>query len=101
MYADPERLLRASAGEVFGGLHVPPGHNDGDALAAALAAEDDVCEVLQQLRGPWAAVHWRASTRVLTFGRDVFGATHCRLGSPAAHADQVHLDTVGDCAKDL
>lgn len=80
MYAAPEALLRESAGEVFGGLHVPPGRNDGDALAAALAAEDDACEVLQQLRGPWAAVQWRASTRVLTFGRDVFGATHLQIG---------------------
>jgi asparagine synthetase B (glutamine-hydrolysing) len=77
---------------------VPPGHNDGDGLAAALAAEGDACTVLQQLRGPWAAVHWRAATRVLTFGRDVFGATHCKLCGPATSADQAQQDVLGECA---
>lgn len=51
-----------------------PGEKDADAVAAALAADDDACAVLQRLRGPWAAVHWRARTRTLTFGRDVVGA---------------------------
>ncbi len=75
------------AGEVFGGLRVPPGQNGGYALAAALAADDDICAVLQRLRGPWAAVHWRAATRTLTYGRDVLGAGHCSLHSHAANAD--------------
>ena len=69
---------------MFGGLRVPLGQNDADALAAALAADDDTCAVLQRLRGPWAAVHWRAAARTLTFGRDVLGTKQCGLHSPAA-----------------
>jgi hypothetical protein len=64
---------------------VPPGRNDADALADALAADGDTSAVLQRLRGPWAAVHWRAAARTLTFGRDVLGAKHVR--SSAAYAD--------------
>ena len=78
------------AGEVFGGLHVPPRQNDADAVAAALVADGDTCAVLQRLRGPWAAVHWRAAARTLTFGRDVLGAGQCSLHSPAAHAVGCH-----------
>lgn len=69
-----ESIPYGNAGEVFGGLHVEPGTNDADAVAAALVAEGDTAAVLQRLRGPWAAVHWRADARTLTFGRDVFGA---------------------------
>lgn len=76
-------------GEIFGGLDIPPGQNDGslllEALSTASTAADDtnsegeeeeespVIEVLSRIRGPWAVVFWQASTSTLWFGRDVMG----------------------------
>ena len=74
---------------------MPPGQNDADALAAALAADDDTCAVLQRLRGPWAAVHWRAATRTLTFGRDVLGAGQRSWHNHAANATWNHRIACG------
>lgn len=59
-------------GEIFGGLGVPPGANDGAALLAALQGAD-VPTVLSSLHGPWAAVYWHAVSSTLWFGRDVLG----------------------------
>jgi asparagine synthetase B (glutamine-hydrolysing) len=75
-------------GEVFSGLDIPQGGNDGKALLAALqqapvqsassaAAGGSVCEgvvgVLSKLRGPWALIYWQAQQQTLWFGRDVMG----------------------------
>ncbi|KAK9835136.1 hypothetical protein WJX81_000522 [Elliptochloris bilobata] len=68
-------------GEVFGGLRVEGGQNDGIALLDVLAAEppaeisqaDHVTAALSALRGPWALVYWQASAHRLWFGRDSVG----------------------------
>ncbi|KAF5842503.1 hypothetical protein DUNSADRAFT_6747 [Dunaliella salina] len=69
-------------GEIFGGLHVPAGENDGRHLLEALSECDGchpevqsnhVLKVLNSLRGPWAVIFWQPSTRTLWFGRDFFG----------------------------
>ena len=61
---------------MFGGLSIPPGVNDSQALLKTLA-EGCVPDVFNCLRGPWAAVYWQAATRTLWFGRDVLGRTLC------------------------
>ena len=61
-----------TAGEIFGGLSVPAGGNDTQALLQALT-QDSVQEVFNTLRGPWAAVYWQHSSRTLWFGKDVLG----------------------------
>ncbi|KAI8466953.1 MAG: asparagine synthase-domain-containing protein [Monoraphidium minutum] len=62
-------------GELFGGLPLPPGANDGEALLAALeaAAPGAVPGVLSALRGPWSLLYWRPATCTLWFGRDWLG----------------------------
>lgn len=65
-----------SAGEVFGGLSIPPGVNDSQALLETLG-QAFVPDVFNCLRGPWAAVYWQAATRTLWFGRDVLGRPLC------------------------
>ncbi|CAL5219898.1 g1823 [Coccomyxa viridis] len=61
-------------GEIFGGLPVPEGCNDGQALLGALGAPGaDISAILSSLRGPWAVVHWQARTETLWIGRDPIG----------------------------
>ena len=63
-------------GEIFGGLDVPRGANDGRCLLAALgraATGAGVVAVLSALRGPWALVYWQAAARTLWLGRDAIG----------------------------
>lgn len=62
-------------GELFGGLAVPGGANDGEALLAALEAAEPgaVPRVLSALRGPWALAYWRPQEQRLWFGRDWLG----------------------------
>ncbi|GAB4823023.1 hypothetical protein N2152v2_010069 [Parachlorella kessleri] len=61
-------------GEVFSGLEVPPGANDGKALLEALSRPDaDVPTVLSRLRGPWAIALWHGPTQTMWYGRDVIG----------------------------
>ena len=82
-------VQRIPAGEVFSGLPMGPHENDAEALAAALAGvkhEDQVLQLLQWLRGPWALAYWRASSRTLFFGRDVLGEGNipgAETGTPA------------------
>jgi hypothetical protein len=72
------------AGEVFGGLHVPPGASDAATLFAALQDDDEssprtqdngagpdhghtarrVVALLSTLRGPWSVGFWSAASRV-------------------------------------
>ncbi len=62
------------AGEVFGGLIVPEGCNDGVVLLGALGQPGaDIVAVLSQLRGPWAIVFWHAASQMLWCGRDAIG----------------------------
>ena len=75
-------MLTRRSGEIFGGLAVEEGQNDGAALLSALAAESPADEspdgrvvaVLSALRGPWALVYWQAARGRLWFGRDAVGA---------------------------
>lgn len=62
-------------GQIFGGgLAVPPGTNDGQALLQALGQpETDVPSLLSGLQGPWALAYWAAAARTLWFGRDPVG----------------------------
>jgi asparagine synthetase B (glutamine-hydrolysing) len=76
LVAAPSGGVLCFNGEVFGGLPVPPGDNDGACLLEALeaAGPESVPRVLGALRGPWALVYWRARERRLWFGRDWLGA---------------------------
>lgn len=84
-------------GEVFSGLNIPEGGNDGKALLAALqqasscdaaaaqSSSDDsrgdsgssaaagVVEVLSKLRGPWSLIYWQGQQQTLWFARDLMG----------------------------
>jgi hypothetical protein len=80
--AAPSGSVLAFNGEIFGGLPVPRGANDGACLLAALEAApaDGVPALLSALRGPWALVFWRARDRRLWFGRDWLGGCGARCG---------------------
>ena len=72
--ACPQDRADDATGEVFGGLPVPDGANDGAALMAALGEQgSSVAGVLSRLRGPWALVYWHAPSQTLWFGRDAVG----------------------------
>lgn len=60
-------------GEVFSGLQIPPGGNDGKALLAALQQEPSPVGVLSGLRGPWSLIYWQEQQQTLWFARDVMG----------------------------
>ena len=64
---------RPCAGEIFGGLQVSTGLNDGQALLEALSNSSNISEVLSQLLGPWSIVYWDCSRGRLWFGRDALG----------------------------
>ena len=81
-----ESSPRALPGEVFSGLWVEEGQNDGAALLDALAKDppsancpalaspaDSIPAILSALRGPWALVYWQAAAQSLWFGRDAVG----------------------------
>ena len=70
IYSPPQ--LWCSAGEVFGGLAIPAGGNDTQAVLQALT-HTSVKDVFNCLRGPWAAVYWHQGSRTLWFGKDVLG----------------------------
>ena len=77
------------AGEIFGGLHVAQGCNDGVVLLGALGQPGaDIAAVLSQLRGPWAVVFWHAAMQTLWCGRDAIGEMPSLLHAygPAASA---------------
>jgi asparagine synthetase B (glutamine-hydrolysing) len=71
-------------GEVFGGgVPVPAGENDTDAVFTALRQRGDsasVPSVLGSIEGPWACIFWEASSRSLWFGRDSMGRRSLLLG---------------------
>lgn len=71
-------------GEVFGGIPVEDGENDGEVLLRRLAAAGPA--VMEAVRGPWAIVLWHPQSDTLWFGRDVMGK-HLKLFtlSPAMH----------------
>lgn len=85
--ADAQGNILCFNGEIFAGLDIPQGGNDGKALLAALqqasaaapgaaaagSACEDVVAVLSKLRGPWALIYWQAQQQTLWFGRDVMG----------------------------
>ncbi|KAK2138751.1 hypothetical protein LSH36_2477g00006, partial [Paralvinella palmiformis] len=63
-------------GEIFGGLKVSPGDNDGMVLLNLLADCDDNEDLLQlfsKIEGPWTFIYWKARSKQLWFGRDVLG----------------------------
>lgn len=79
----PDGSVLCFNGEVFGGLEVPPGANDAQALLAALqAAGGDLgalVALLSSVRGPWALMYWHGPSQQLLFGRDVLGERHGAL----------------------
>ena len=83
-------------GEIFAGLAVPPGENDGVCLLAALEAatpsEEALFGVLGRLRGPFAFVLLHRPSARLFFGRDSLGRRSLLVGrSPGGH---LHLSSV-------
>lgn len=80
-------------GEVFGGLAVPAGGNDGKCLAAALGAcatAEEVVGVLSSLRGPWSVIFWQHERQLLWFGRDWMGERiNLSCGVPAAVGNRI------------
>ena len=61
-------------GEVFGGLGVEPGDNDGQRLLEALCTPSaDVARVLSQIQGPFALLFWQADSQRLWIARDSVG----------------------------
>lgn len=74
------------AGEIFDGLHIGEGCNDGQALMQALGQlHANVAELLSRVRGPWAVMYWQAATSTLWFGRDAIGKDPVVLSSYTRH----------------
>ncbi|KAG2486956.1 hypothetical protein HYH03_014453 [Edaphochlamys debaryana] len=83
-------------GEVFGGLEVPPGANDGERLLEALAAAgDEVPRLLSALRGPWALLFWDPRAQRLWLGRDVLGRRSLLLHAPDEADPRLLMTSVG------
>ncbi|CAK0764618.1 hypothetical protein CVIRNUC_003176 [Coccomyxa viridis] len=71
-------------GEIFGGLDVPGGRNDAQALLEALSAPGaDVAAILTALRGPWAILYWQAASQTAWLGRDPIGRRSLLLHHPS------------------
>ena len=69
-----------AAGEIYGGLDVAEGRNDGQALLEALSVPGaDVTAVLSALRGPWAILYWQAASQTVWLGRDPIGEASLNL----------------------
>ncbi|KAK3282635.1 hypothetical protein CYMTET_9632 [Cymbomonas tetramitiformis] len=88
-------------GEIFGGLSVPPGENDAEALLRALGPDDtcatrasgEVLSILSALRGPWALLYWQASSRTMFFGRDGIGRRSLLMHWPSVSDPRLILSS--------
>ncbi|GLI65455.1 hypothetical protein VaNZ11_008836 [Volvox africanus] len=89
-------------GEVFGGLDVPPGENDGARLLASLAESDprSVPELVSRLRGPWALLFWDPIRQLLWFGRDLLGRRSLLVHFPSAADPRLLLSSVSELPRD-
>eukprot|EP00198_Chlamydomonas_reinhardtii_P011513 XP_001700850.1 predicted protein [Chlamydomonas reinhardtii] len=84
-------------GEIFGGLDVPPGTNDGARLLRELAAAGDaVPEVLGPIRGPWALLFWDPNRQRLWFGRDVLGRRSLLVHWPDAAEPRLLMSSASE-----
>ncbi|KAK9788308.1 hypothetical protein WJX73_010668 [Symbiochloris irregularis] len=84
-------------GELFGGLNVAAGCNDGQALLHELCHSDDPAHMLSRLLGPWALVYWHAASRRLWFGRDALGRRSLLIQRPSEQRRQLTLSSFALC----
>lgn len=82
-------------GQIFNGIEVPEGVNDGDILFRKLCSlsSDDIPFLLSRIRGPWAVVFWHAESQTLWFGRDVFGRRSLLKHEPTPTTPQFILSS--------
>ena len=63
-------------GEIFGGIQIQEAQNDGQVLLDGLDATKTSIELLKlisKIKGPFSFVYYQQETKVLWFGKDVFG----------------------------
>jgi asparagine synthetase B (glutamine-hydrolysing) len=89
-------------GEIYNGIEVPRGVNDGQVLFRELCSlpPGDIPFILSKIRGPWAIIFWHAATCTLWFGRDVFGRRSLLKHKPTAACPQFILSSTSpeDCS---
>ena len=76
-------------GEIFEGLEMEEGENDGQALLRALessssSSEEGPVGVLSRLRGPWSIVYWHSASSKVWIGRDFMGRRSLLVHWPSA-----------------
>lgn len=84
-------------GEVFEGIDMAAGDNDGECILAALRnakMRSDVANCFSKLRGPWAMVFWHATTKSFWFGRDVMGRKSLLVKMPSQSNEAFVLTSV-------
>ncbi|KAI0757184.1 asparagine synthase-domain-containing protein [Daedaleopsis nitida] len=75
-HEDSEGNILCWNGEVFEGLEVGPGENDGTILLSELgrcSTVDDILQVFGNIEGPYAFLYHHRSSNKIYFGRDPLG----------------------------
>lgn len=73
-------------GEIFDGLPVEKGQNDGVCLLHELSkcdTQDDFAQCFSRLRGPWAAIYFHNASKTIWFGKDVMGRKSLLIKKPS------------------
>lgn len=100
-------------GEIFGGIHVGSGNNDGDILMQLLEQccssvsnqhagnfgsfeeeKDTIPMLLSRIKGPWSLIYWQSSSKTLWFGRDAFGRRSLLVHWPSVEDSRLLLSSV-------
>ena len=73
-------------GEIFDGLSIGKGQNDGVCLLQQLSkcdTQDDFARCFSSLRGPWAAIYFHNASKTIWFGKDVMGRKSLLIKKPS------------------
>ncbi|CAM8987935.1 unnamed protein product [Rhodiola kirilowii] len=85
-------------GEIFGGVDVDSGINDGQVLMECLGnccSQNSIPDLLSTIKGPWALLYWQNSSKTLWFGRDAFGRRSLLVHWPSLEDTRLLLSSVG------
>ncbi|XP_006823674.1 asparagine synthetase domain-containing protein 1-like, partial [Saccoglossus kowalevskii] len=84
-------------GEIFGGINVSEGSNDGDVLLASLKKcneNEELLSVMCTVQGPWSFIYWQENKKYLWFGRDFFGRRSLLLHLPTCRNDSFVITSI-------
>ncbi|CAG0920124.1 unnamed protein product [Notodromas monacha] len=78
-------------GNVFGGLEIPPGHSDTEAILQGLSNAENIPAFFQKLEGPGSLIYYDNRSKRLWFRRDCIGRRSLLIAQVRDPEDCVHF----------